>query len=121
MKGSTSTPGKKPQQSLQILALLRRKIRTVSFLRGLSRLGSIVALALLVSFGLDYFLNLLGSGPSRGLPFQVRLVFLLGASIGFLYLLVRGVLAPLSNKLEDAELAMLVEESNPQLNQALVT
>ena len=121
MKGSTSTPGKTPQQSLQILALLRRKIRTVSFLRGLLRLGLIVALALLVSFGLDYFLNLVGSGQSRGLPFQARLVFLLGASIGFLYLLARGVLAPLSSKLEDAELAMLVEESNPQLNQALVT
>ncbi len=121
MKGSTSTPGKTPQQSLQILALLRRKIRTVSFLRGLLRLGLIVALALLVSFGLDYFLNLVGSGQSRGLPFQARLVFLLGASMGFLYLLARGVLAPLSNKLEDAELAMLVEESNPQLNQALVT
>ncbi len=121
MTGSTSTPGKKPQQSLQILALLRRKIRTVSLLRGLLRLGSIVALALLVSFGLDYFLNLVGSGQSRGLPFQVRLVFLVGASFGFLCLLVRGVIAPLSRKLEDPELAMLVEEANPELNQALVT
>ncbi len=121
MTGSTSTPGKTPQRSLQILALLRRKIRTISFLRGLLRLGSIVALALLVSFGLDYFLNLVGSGQSRGLPFAARLVFLLGASAGFLWLLMRGVLAPLSRKLEDPELAMLIEEANPELNQALVT
>lgn len=120
MKGSIPTSGRTPKKSLQVLALLRRKIRTVSFFSGLVWLGLILVVGLLVSFGLDYFLSWF-SGPTRGLPFLVRQVFFFGAVTGSLYLLVRKVLAPLSRKLGDPELAMLVEEANPDLNQALVT
>ena len=113
MQGSKSLPGgTTPQKSLALLGRLRQKIRTVSLFSGIVWTGFIFAICLLVSFGFDYFLRL---------PLAVRQLFVLAAAGGGIVLFFRKILAPMSRKLSDSELAMLVEEANPELNQSLIT
>ena len=95
-----------------MLGQLRQRIRRVSLFSGLVWMGFALSLGLLISFGLDYFLRL---------PLPVRQLFLLAALAGLVVLFTRRIMAPLSRKLRDSELAMLVEEANPELNQSLVT
>ena len=113
MQGSKSHPGgTTPQKSLAVLGQLRQRIRRTSLFSGVVWIGFIFAIGLLASFGLDYFLRL---------PLAVRQLFVLAALAGSIVLFARRILAPLSRKLGDSELAMLVEEANPELNQSLLT
>ena len=95
-----------------MLGYLRRRIRRASLFSGLVWIGFIVSIGLLISFGLDYSLRL---------PLPVRQLFMVAAWVGLAVLFARRILAPLSRKLRDSELAMIVEEANPELNQSLVT
>ena len=73
-------------------------------------IGFIVSIGLLISFGLDYSLRL---------PLPVRQLCMLAAGVGLAILFARRILAPLSRKLRGSELAMIIEEANPELNQSL--
>ena len=95
-----------------MLGSLRRRIRRASLFSGLVWIGFIISIGLLISFGLDYSLRL---------PLPVRQLFMVAAWVALAILFARRILAPLSRKLRDSELAMIVEEANPELNQSLVT
>ena len=95
-----------------MLGYLRRRIRRAALFSGLVWIGFIISIGLLISFGLDYLLRL---------PLPVRQLFMVAAWAGLAILFARRILAPLSRKLRDSELAMIVEEANPELNQSLVT
>lgn len=112
MKGLNSSSGRVPEKSLAVLGYLRRSIRRASLFSGLVWIGFIVSIGLLISFGLDYSLRL---------PLPVRQLFMVAAGAGLAILFARRILAPFSRKLRDSELAMIIEEANPELNQSLVT
>ena len=112
MKGLKPSSGRVPEKSLAVLGYLRRRIRRASLFSGLVWIGFIISIGLLVSFGLDYSLRL---------PLPVRQLFMVAALAGLAILFARRILSPLSRKLRDSELAMIVEEANPELNQSLVT
>ena len=95
-----------------MLGYLRRRIRRASLFSGLVWIGFIISIGLLISFGLDYSLRL---------PLPVRQLFMVAAWVALAILFARRILAPLSRKLRDSELAMIVEEAHPELNQSLVT
>ncbi len=69
-------------------------------------------LAGIVSFGLDYFLHL---------PQAVRGFFVVSGLVGAIVIVLRRLVSPLSRRVPDDELAMLVEETHPGMRQTLLT
>ncbi len=102
----------RPKNSLAALSRLRQRLRSLRFFDGLVLSGLFVTAGVIVSFVLDYFLVL---------PVAVRGLFLVSGVLGILHLVFHKLLAPLSSQVSDEDLALLVEDSNPELRQSLVT
>ena len=102
----------RPQRALEALSRLRKKLRHFFLQDGLVTLGIGSSGAIVLSFLLDYLLVL---------PIQVRFVFLAAAATALVFFARRFVTRPLATPVLDEELANLVERSNPELKQALVT
>jgi hypothetical protein len=79
---------------------------------GLVSLAAVALVASFASFAVDFLLH-----PPQG----VRAVLLLGGLVGLTAFFVRRVLRPLSAPVSDEDLALLVEERQPRLQQLLVT
>ncbi|MBN1442325.1 MAG: hypothetical protein JXA90_06425, partial [Planctomycetes bacterium] len=102
----------KPIRNLAALSRLRARARQLHLFDGLVGLGRAVLLAAAASFVLDYLLDL---------PWGVRLFFLMvGLSLLVAWTAARLV-RPLSRVIPDESLALLVEASNPDLHQSLIT
>jgi len=90
----------------QGLAGLRRRIRSLLLLLGVSRTVLFLAGTLVVFFLADYFLRL---------PFLMRLLFLVSLLAGTGLVLFRRLLVPLAMPLPDDRLAARVEAVHPEL------
>ena len=90
----------------QGLAGLRRRVRSLLIVLGVSRIVVFVGIALVVYFLADYLLRL---------PLSVRAVFLFALLGGTAVVFVRRLLAPLATPLDDERLAARVEAAHPEL------
>jgi hypothetical protein len=101
-----------PRRSLEALHGLDRRLRRLFLADGTTSLvlGGLSVLA--ASFLLDYVLNL---------PREVRLVFLLGGLAALFHFFQRKIAYPLGCRVPREDLANLVERSNPELRQSLIT
>jgi hypothetical protein len=88
------------------LAGLRRRVRSLLLLLGVSRTVLFLAATLVVFFLADYFLRL---------PFLMRLLFLVSLLAGTGLVLFRRLLVPLTMPLSDDRLAARVEAVHPEL------
>jgi hypothetical protein len=88
------------------LAGLRRRVRSLLLLLGVSRIVLFLATMLVVFFLADYFLRL---------PFLMRLLFLVALLAGTGLVLFRRLLMPLAMPLPDDRLAAHVEAVHPEL------
>ncbi|MHC4136465.1 MAG: hypothetical protein ACYTDU_01625 [Planctomycetota bacterium] len=88
------------------LAGLRRRVRSLLLLLGVSRTALFLATTFVVFFLADYFLRL---------PFLMRLLFLVSLLAGTALVLVRRLLVPLATPLPDDRLAARVEAVHPEL------
>jgi len=95
-----------------VLDRLRRLIRRVSIWDGLVWIGVLLVVAAILSFSLDYFLRL---------PRGVRTFFMFAGVAGAIVVVFRSLLTPLSRRLSDEQLAMLIEETHPGMRQTLIT
>ena len=107
----------RPRRALSALSSLGRRVERWRLLDGLAVLGLAVVAGIAASFLLDYTL---------ALPRVVRGVFLVGGIVGLGVLAVRrGVLrrgrAANAEASSQAALALLVEETHPDLRQSLLT
>jgi len=94
------------------LGRLRRRLRELIVLSGLSRLVVVATAALAVAFALDRAAKLESPG---------RLLLLLGTVAAFFYGLYRFVLLPLAVRLRAEQLALLVERRHPELRDRLIS
>lgn len=102
----------RPRASLRALEGLRHRLRRLRIVDGAVGVTLAGVTLVVASFLLDYALVL---------PWGVRLVFL---AVGFGILgrqLVERLLRPLSRPVSDRDLAVLVEDRNPELRQSLIT
>ncbi|MHC4971264.1 MAG: hypothetical protein ACYTG3_02940 [Planctomycetota bacterium] len=88
------------------LAGLRRRVRSLLLLLGVSRTVLFLAAMLVVFFLADYFLRL---------PFLMRLIFLVALLAGTGLVVLRRLLLPLATPLSDDRLAARVEAVHPEL------
>lgn len=102
----------KPERALGVLSDLKRKVRQLFFLDGITTVTCGISAGLACSFVLDYFLTL---------PRGVRGVGLLGGIVALVYVARRRIMQPLARPISDEDLANLVETSHPELGQSLIT
>ncbi len=96
----------------RVLETLRRKVRSAWATRGLSIVGSVACAAALVSFGLDYALDL---------PLAVRAVHLALILAGLALLARHVLLRPLAVALSEEDLVQAVEHGVPEMRDRLVS
>lgn len=110
--GARETVWAPPKRSLEALHGLERRLRRLFLADGATSLvlGGLSVLA--ASFLLDYVLTL---------PREVRLVFLLGGVAALAHFFRRKISYPLGCRVPEEDLATLVERSNPELRQSLIT
>jgi hypothetical protein len=101
-----------PRRSLALLEKLRQRIRRATAWDGLAWIGVLLVVAGIVSFGLDYSLQL---------PRAVRGFFALSGLVGAVIVVLRWLVSPLARRVSDEDLAMLVEETHPGMRQTLLT
>ncbi len=111
---ATPTPAASPApaRTLRALERLRGRVRRMFLVDGLIAFVIALCLAVVITFVLDYLL---------GLPRGVRLVLILVCAVGLASVIARRLLHPRRVALPLEELAVLVEASNPELKQSLVT
>ena len=95
-----------------LLAGLRRRVRRTWALRGAAITLTAVLAALLVSFGLDWFLDL---------PLAVRAVHLALVAVGVLLVVRWALVKPLRVPMSEEDLAQAVEHGVPDLHDRLVS
>ncbi len=96
----------------QHFVVLRRKLRRVTWLRGLTVVLALILPALLLAGVLDWTLHL---------PGVVRAVFLTGILAGAGILVYRFLYLPLGQRVDDLTLALRIEDHYPSLNDALAS
>jgi hypothetical protein len=109
---SPSPSGSPPHPLAKRLAALRRRLRVVATVRGLSWLFAVLALILIAGGALDWWLHL---------PGVVRAIFLVGALAGGGIIACRYLIVPLSQRNDDLALALRVENEYPELNDCLAS
>src|SRR5262249_51403171 len=109
-KRARPNPPLDPQALARRLAWLRRRLRFVVTLRGVSWLWALVCGTALVVGLLDWRIHL---------PALVRAAALVGLLGGAGYVLYRYLLSPLAEKADDLTLALRIEEQYPGLNDGL--
>jgi hypothetical protein len=107
-----SVPAGPPRSSLAALDRLRHRLRRLRLYDGIVTVGLVVVAAVVVSVALDYTLTL---------PAAVRALFLGAAVLVLGRAIYSFVIGPLSRRVSDRELAVLVEATNPELRQVLLT
>lgn len=101
-----------PEGALRSLAALRQKLRRVFVAEGAATIAFGTCGALAGSFVLDYFLVL---------PVGVRLIFLAGGLVLLCAQVRKKVGSWITRPISDEDLANLVERSQPELGQSLIT
>jgi hypothetical protein len=102
----------RPERALKALDDLRQRVRRLFWIDGLVMFGLAVGGSFTISFVLDYFLHL---------PRVVRVVLLVGMLLYWVSVIVRRIVRPGRVPLALDDLALLVEDQNPELRQSLVT
>ena len=102
----------RPERALGALDDLRQRIRRLFLWDGVVRFGLALASVFVVSFILDYFLHL---------PRVVRVVLLVAMVLYLVSVIIRRIIRPRHLPLALDDLAVLVEDQNPELKQSLVT
>lgn len=97
---------------LRRLAKLRRRIRLVAIVRGVSLLLAVLAAALVAAGFLDWRWHL---------PSLVRAIALVATLVGSGLIFLRFFLRPLRTPADDLSLALRIEDSYPSLNDALAS
>lgn len=98
------------------LASLRQRERWLQTAWGFSRVLGFVLLFVLLACALDYTLDRYGETP-----LLVRRLLFAGLVVVSLLTAIFFVLVPIRRRLDDAELALWVEERNPQLHHRLIS
>ena len=111
-KTSQPSPAAPPRRNIGVLAELRRAVRRACLQDGLVWLVLGLVIACVLSFVLDYFLHL---------PVVVRAVIIGVVLVALAILALRRLVAPLSHRFTDDELALLIEETHPELHESLIT
>ena len=94
------------------LSSIRGAIRRRFALDGLSRLILVAAAFVVFTFAIDWLLRL---------PSGVRLVFLFAGISLLVWIIVRRIFRPLSVRISDDDLALMVERQHPELNDRLIS
>ncbi|NUQ36085.1 MAG: hypothetical protein HUU29_14220, partial [Planctomycetaceae bacterium] len=100
------------EQIRRKLAGLRSSLRWMFVAHGMARVLLALALLLLWHYGTDVLLHL-------SLPLRAGALLIMAGVVGFI--LVRKIAYPLSRRISEEELALLVENEYPLLNDRLIT
>ncbi|OGL45628.1 MAG: hypothetical protein A2W05_01795 [Candidatus Schekmanbacteria bacterium RBG_16_38_10] len=91
---------------------VKRSVKRLFIIDGISRLLMFIGLFLAATFLLDWSLDL---------PKEIRIIFLFAGVVVLILILVRYVVYPTTVKITDDDLAIMIEEKHPQLEEGLIS